>query len=625
MTFLFNPHKKLLFLIILVLGFGFTSFSQNEKKHDSIPSPNYKRVSVTTLADFTKNEPNWIEQDTSMNLFSEYDAVLNQTFAYSTLGNLGSSHRMLDYESNPFGFRFKDVPLSQYLITKNNINIYKPTSPYTRIYYITGSGKLQHLGGNHAQKIKNLTIGINFGIINSLGIYQHQKTNLSGASVYTNYKTANNRYEATLVYYFNKINLQENGGLANDSLFDNNVETYRAGMPVNIEKAQNKIVDNNLFFTHYYNFSKSNDTINNFFNWGSIVHTVDFSKGKWIYSEEEIDSTTANIFYRDSLNTLDSLGYLLISNNLEWRNNFCFNKKTRKLYANMGINHQFINVGDYKLSHTYQNILLNASLYFTWDSIINARYKMNYMLSGYGKNGYEQTLNFSYKIKSNNSLNFEFLNRINPPSYFVNNYHSNYYEWQNYFKPTHETKIGLIFSTKFSEIGIEALNVKNYIYFSKNFVPTLYDENINIYRTWASINLKWKVLNSQTKLTYHKNNADSILMFPEYTIRERLFFIFPMFHNAMIANAGFDLYYIPKFKSTYYSPSLFNFYVKNDKEIGNYVYVDLFAGFKVKRFNFFVKLINAPKGLLPYNYYTTPNYPLPDRQFRIGFSWRFYD
>ena len=208
---------------------------------------------------------------------------------------------MLDYQSSPFGFRFKDIPLSQYLVTKSNIQIYNPSSPYTRIYYVTGSGKLHHIGGNHAQKIKNLLIGLNFSLINSLGIYQHQKTNLSEVSVYANYQKSNLRYGATMVYYFNNINLQENGGLAIDSLFDNNIETYRAGMPVNLEKAQNKLVDNNLFFTHFYRLSKSHDSINSFFNVGSIVHTVDLSKGKWIYSDEEIDSTAAPFFYRDSL------------------------------------------------------------------------------------------------------------------------------------------------------------------------------------------------------------------------------------------------------------------------------------------------------------------------------------
>lgn len=621
----FYSIKILLFLLVLLCFHCNRLFAQTEKKHDSIPSPNYKVVSVTNIEDFIQAEPNWVEQDTAFNSFSEYDASKNQRFCFSTLGNFGSSHRMLDYQSSPFGFRFKDIPLSQYLVTKSNIQIYNPSSPYTRIYYVTGSGKLHHIGGNHAQKIKNLLIGLNFSLINSLGIYQHQKTNLSGASVYANYQKSNLRYGATMVYYFNNINLQENGGLAIDSLFDNNIETYRAGMPVNLEKAQNKLVDNNLFFTHFYRLSKSHDSITSFFNVGSIVHTVDLSKGKWIYSDEEIDSTAAPFFYRDSLNTLDSLGLIRVSNNLEWKNSFRFNHSNRKLFTYWGINHEYINVGDYKFHHIYQNILVNASWLLKWDSLFTIGYKMNYILSGYGKNGYEQKVDFSYKMLANNYLNLEFSNSVNPPAYFVNNYHSNYYEWQNDFKPTRETKIGLIFLNKFTETGMEALQVKNYVYFNQNFQPAIYEENINIFRAWTIINLKWKAINSQTKLTYHFDNADSLLMCPDYTIREKLFFVFPLFRNAMIANTGIDLFYVPKFTSAYYNPSLFDFYLNTKKEIGNYIYVDLFAGFKVKRFNFFVKLINAPKGLLQYNYYSSPNYPLPDRQFRIGFSWRFYD
>ncbi len=622
----FYSKKNLLFILIKLCIYGNSLFAQNENKHDSITSPNYKAVFETNLIDFVQENPKWIEQDTTFSLFSEFDAVQNQPYCFSSLGNIGSSHRMLEYQSNTFGFRFKDIPLTQYLITKNNITIFKPSSPYTRLYYVTGSGKQHVIGGNHAQQIKNFLIGLNFGVINSLGIYQHQKTNLSNASVFVNYNNKKH-YGATLIYFFNKATLQENGGLAIDSLFDNNIEPYRAGMPVRFEKAQNKYVDNNLFFTQFYRFSKSKDSISFFFDLGSIVHSLDLSKGKWIYSDEIVDSTTFDVFYRDSLTTLDSLGFLKLSNSLEWRNgfNFTIGNKNRKLLTYWCLTHEFIDAGDYKVRHFYNNILLNASTILKWDSSLYINYGIKYILAGYGKNGYEQILNFSYKLQKSHIFNLQFTDQINPQSFFTRSYHSNYYDWQNNFNPTHESKIALSYSNKFVELGIEGISVDNYVFLNKFSLPEAYDEKMNIYSAWSVLSLKWRVLNSQTKLTYHASNADSILMYPNFTVRERLSFVFPMFHNAMIANAGFDVFYTPIFKAAYYNPSMFGFYLNTDKEIGNYIYIDVFLGFKVKRFNFFVKLINAPKGFLPYNYYSTPSYPLPDRQFKIGFSWRFYD
>ena len=72
-------------------------------------------------------------------------------------------------------------------------------------------------------------------------------------------------------------------------------------------------------------------------------------------------------------------------------------------------------------------------------------------------------------------------------------------------------------------------------------------------------------------------------------------------------------------------PATRNFYIQNDKEIGNYIYVDVFFNLQVKRARLFLKYINLGSLFNYYNYYTVPSYPMQDDGFRFGVSWMFYD
>ena len=64
---------------------------------------------------------------------------------------------------------------------------------------------------------------------------------------------------------------------------------------------------------------------------------------------------------------------------------------------------------------------------------------------------------------------------------------------------------------------------------------------------------------------------------------------------------------------------------QDEVKTGNFVMLNVFLNFKVKRANLFVKGVNIAQGLFGYNYIQTPHYPLWDRCVRFGVSWRFFD
>jgi hypothetical protein len=72
-------------------------------------------------------------------------------------------------------------------------------------------------------------------------------------------------------------------------------------------------------------------------------------------------------------------------------------------------------------------------------------------------------------------------------------------------------------------------------------------------------------------------------------------------------------------------PELRRFYIQNEKEIGNYLYADVYITLEVKRAKLFVKYSHINSFLGYYNYYLAPHYPARDARFYFGAAWRFHD
>lgn len=83
--------------------------------------------------------------------------------------------------------------------------------------------------------------------------------------------------------------------------------------------------------------------------------------------------------------------------------------------------------------------------------------------------------------------------------------------------------------------------------------------------------------------------------------------------------------YLSKYFAPNYVPAIGDYIIQNNKQYGDFIYVNFFAGLKVKQFNAMFKIQNVAQGLLGYNYMMMPHYPLPDRLFKLIILWRFYD
>jgi hypothetical protein len=93
----------------------------------------------------------------------------------------------------------------------------------------------------------------------------------------------------------------------------------------------------------------------------------------------------------------------------------------------------------------------------------------------------------------------------------------------------------------------------------------------------------------------------------------------------LLAQLALDLFYNTPYYGDAWMPATQQFYLQNNTKTGNYLYADVALNFKIKRARLFLKLSHFDNGLMGYDYFTVPHYPMQNRAFKFGVSWLFFD
>ncbi|OFZ08502.1 MAG: hypothetical protein A2322_03550 [Bacteroidetes bacterium RIFOXYB2_FULL_39_7] len=99
---------------------------------------------------------------------------------------------------------------------------------------------------------------------------------------------------------------------------------------------------------------------------------------------------------------------------------------------------------------------------------------------------------------------------------------------------------------------------------------------------------------------------------------------FELVKNVLTAQFGADATFNTRYYAPAYSPALGIFHNQNDREIGNYPYIDAFVNLQWKRTSIFVKYINATQGWPDSDYFSAYRYIRPVTAIKFGIHWPFY-
>jgi len=581
--------------------------------------------------------------DTCLNGVQKYDPLRKWHKYYQSLGNIGLAYDRMLFSPTPYvGFDYGIHSFDEYLFTNENTKSYKTIIPYTDIVYVMGRNKEHFLKVTHTQNIKrNLSIGLDFRLINSPGFYASQKSDNSSIVFSTKYSSNNKRYNILAKFLHNGVKVQENGGIENDSAFDYNQEANRRIIEVNLNDAMRRIKETEVYVQNSYNLSKNptpvtdtnhtQDLLNpKLFNPGNISYTFTFNRKLIIYEDQDPTSGFYPVINHDSLLTHDSTAIIKFENQIAWSNFDNYDQqKSNFLNAAFGLTMRNIKLSDDSSDHIINQLALSAKatksflkkfiVYLDADYIIGDYNNGDHLLKGqinwlFGNDTVNEKL-VVFKLGYNNQ----------EPAFLYQHHYSNNFIWNNDLGKQQVLSSNLSLRVKNFTAQINYYNINSFLYFNLSALPEQSDNSINVITASVFKSFILGKFQLDNEVVYQYDGRSDVLRLPDLILNHSVYLNLDLFRRAVSTQTGVDIFYNTAYYANSYMPATAVFYLQNDKKTGNYVYVDFFVNFKIKRAMIFAKYEHINKGLFNSNYYMTPHYPMPDGAFKFGVKWRFYN
>lgn len=227
-------------------------------------------------------------------------------------------------------------------------------------------------------------------------------------------------------------------------------------------------------------------------------------------------------------------------------------------------------------------------------------------------------------------VSVNWISRSSSPDPLIRNYRSNRFQWTNDFRKQTESGVhaGLDLPAWKASLSASFLLNVNRIYFDTLGLPAQMDGAMTVYSLRASKQFKAGPFRSNLAGLVQYAGSDAIRL-PLFVGSVSTF----MHHEIHFKSTGgelqieygFDAYFHTAYQGYGYMPATGAFYVENEKLLGNYPCVDVFAQFRVKRTRVFAGWFQALSDVFPQQSMEVLHYPTMRPHFKYGVYWHFYD
>jgi hypothetical protein len=214
------------------------------------------------------------------------------------------------------------------------------------------------------------------------------------------------------------------------------------------------------------------------------------------------------------------------------------------------------------------------------------------------------------------------------PDYIYNYWVSNNFTWfNNGFRPQQQLQLhaGYAYNRKMG-ITFIAQNTSNYLYFDNVAQPRQYNKDLQALsvKGWIGFVL-FKHLGFYAEDIVQSVSNTSYIIVPGNIATARLYYKGSHYKNNFQIQTGFQLQYYQSFYGYGYSPATQVFYLQDRFTTGEYPFLDFYLNVRIRPVNIFVRIENVLQGYAGSNYSFVPGYYQPDRAFRFGINWMFFD
>lgn len=611
--------------------------------------------------------------DTANHTTSEYNMVRKLDYSFNDLGPIASAHQnQIFAPSSQLGFQYGIHSFDAFLWKNDDLNLYDNRSPYTKIFYLMGSKKENILKLSHAQSFLNqrITAQFDFQLFNHLGFYERQHTDTKSFKGGMGYRTEDRRYRVNFQYYHNKLLMEENGGIIDLLDFEEDRETNRQIIPVNLENADNfvrisgisvmqdfylseaepdlsQIPDTNLIeYEAYSVIHYKKPWFAPVSHFGKISYRFNYQRENYQYTDKDQTSDLYNKipvyeakgdsfsyytlpFYptADSSEIFDSITVRKYTNELIYSNSDYKDDPSKPKFINyfFGIRNDFTYY--HQACFDERNMNHNAligGVFVNLSKFMSVSGDAAYYVGDYANNDFQINGKLFLQLKGNKlSGGIEIVHRS--PDFIYQDFTSSRLRWSNDFVKTDQQLLFVKFERKNLWASVKVLNISNHLYFDEQYQPQQIGDNIQHIVIEARKDVRLGNWGGDFKITYQTVSNTEVIRIPDFSGKARIFYHNFFFNNVLDLELGIEAFYFTKYYADRYLPLLRSWHIQNIQEIGAYPFMDVFLNAKIGRARLFVRYENFNANFMENTYYASPSYPGLDPMFRFGASWILFN
>jgi len=614
-----------------------TEQQKAKEKAQKAPISSYKIVSLDRDTTFV---------DTSLTIKKEYEFnyLRKDNFGLLPFANEGHTYTTLQFglvDASPypeFGYKAKHF---NYLEV-NDVKYYSVATPLTEMYFKT---VMQQGQSSDVFITLNTSERFNFSLaykgLRSLGKYINQLSSNGNFTFTTSYNTKNKRYFLNLHFTGQDSENGENGGITTTTDFESKNPDYkeRQRLEVYLTDAKTFMKGKRVFVDHNFRINPKEGS-NNL----TLKHQFNYEYKFFEYNQATVASTVGD-------KTVNRFGDSFVTRGIndQVRYNRMYNKVGLEYENTLLGKFQFF-VDDFRYNYYYNSVfvlsdkVVPSSLNDEINSFGGQYEYHRKKWSGkflYSNSITNQSLtaveaNLNYKINDKNEVVFQYQNNNKLPNHIYNLHQSSYtnYNWYNDFKNEKNNSITVGAKTQWVSATLQASVLNDFLYFQNTssndtiqlIAPKQYDKTINYLSLKVNKEFKfWKLGFDNTVLFQKADQDNQVLNVPKLVTRNTLYFTNYFFKKALYLQTGIIFNYFTKYYANDYNPVVSEFFVQNNKQIGDFANCDFFVNARIRQTRIFVKAEHFNSAFSATNtFYSAPNYPYRDFMIRFGLVWNFF-
>ncbi len=637
-TLLFSQEKKTNEL----------DFNSKYNSSDSIKKPKAKLATIDLYRVVTlERDTTYIDTSLTIKKLYSFNYLRKDTFGLMPFPNEGQTYNTLQYSLNSFsplpefGFKAKHFNFKE----ANEIRYSSVATPVTELYFKTVMKQGQNVDAFFTVNVSpRLNFSIAYKGLRSEGRYINQLSSTGNFRFTTSYNTLNKRYFANAHFVSQDILNEENGGITTIEDFESENPDFqnRERLEVYLTDAKSFLKGKRVFLDHLFRVN-SNKGSNNLY----VSHQFNYENKYFEYNQATVQSSVGG-------RTVYRFGDSYKTSGINDQTHY------NKTYNKVGLIYENTTLGKFQFyaDDFFSNFYYNQILILDDETVPSSLSRRINSIAGqydYQKNKWTGKFLFTrsvtnqslsnmeaklqYELNDETQLSFQYqnINKLANDNY--NLYQSSYvnYNWSNDFKNEKINSIIVNANSPWVDVSVQYSTLNDHLYFAdvstpdqialrqQIIAPAQYANTINYLSVKASNEFKFGKFALDNTFLYQKaDQSNAILNVPEFLTRNTLYFSQEMFRKALFLQTGVTFNYFTNYYANEYNPVIAEFFVQNNKEIGNFTNFDFFINAKIQRTRIYLIAEHFNSSFSGNNFYSSPNNPYRDFMIRFGLVWNFF-